>query len=196
MIRLGLTGSIGMGKSTTAALFAEVGCAVWDADNAVHRLYAKTGSAVRPIQKLFPQAIKNEQVSRDILRQIIAEDPSALPKIEAIVHPLVALDRVEFARTSKKDIIVFDIPLLFENNLEQEFDKVVCVTVNPAEQRARVLARNSMTEADFKRLLSFQMPDEEKRRKADYVITTETVESTRLQVKKILEKVKTDLMNA
>lgn len=196
MIRLGLTGSIGMGKSTTAELFEEAGCAIWDADKAVHRLYDKDGAAVLPIQNLFPQAIENKRISRAKLRKIIAQDEAALPKIEAVVHPLVAQDRAEYAAATDNQIIVFDIPLLFENSLEHEFDKTVCVSVNPETQKSRVMARQSMSEEDLDRILSFQMPDEEKRRKADYVVTTDTVESARAQVRQILSDIKTEFANA
>lgn len=196
MIRLGLTGSIGMGKSTTAALFEEAGCAVWDADNAVHRLYEKDGAAVSKIQALFPEAVENGAVSRAVLRDIISKNPSALQKLEAIVHPLVAMDRANFADETDADIMIFDIPLLFENNLEQEFDKVVCVTVDAKTQRDRVLARETMSEADFDRILSHQLPDTEKRRRSDYVIVTDTMENARASVDKILKEIRAEVSDA
>lgn len=196
MIRIGLTGSIGMGKSTTARLFKQAGCAVWDADEAVHRLYQKGGAAVEPVQRVFPQAIENGAVSRDLLRRVISQDPDALPRIEAIVHPLVAKDRESFATQTTADIIVFDIPLLFEKNLQDEFDKVVCVTVDPATQKNRVLARGGMDEADFERILSHQLPDEEKRKKADYVIVTDTMEHAQKSVDGILDELRMEAKNA
>ena len=112
--RLGLTGSIGMGKSTTATLFAQQGCAVWDADAAVHRLYGRGGAAVAPMAALFPDAVIDGAVSRDALKRIIAQDPQALRQIEQVVHPLLATDRADFIENAKSDILVFDIPLLFE----------------------------------------------------------------------------------
>ena len=196
MVLMGLTGSIGMGKSTTAKLFEEEGCVVWDADNAVHRLYAKGGAAVPLIQDIFPEAIQDGYVSRTILREIIARQPDALKKIESVVHPLVAQDRARFAEKAVGDVIVFDIPLLFENSLEQNFDKVICVSVDPKTQQNRVLARGNMTEADFDRILSHQMSDEEKRRKSDYVIVTDTIENARAGVREILREVRIKEGNA
>lgn len=190
MIRLGLTGSIGMGKSTTAGLFRKAGCAVWDADEAVHRLYSVGGAAVEPLQRVFPEAVQNSEVSRVDLRDIIARDPAALKRIEAIVHPLVAQDRAAFADRVTEDIVVFDIPLLFENKLEGEFDKVVCVTVDAATQRKRVLARGQMREDDFETILSHQMPDTEKQRKADYIIHTDTMDHAQRRVAEILRDVR------
>ena len=127
--KLGLTGSIGMGKSTTAKIFAELGCAVWDADAAVHRLYVPGGAAVAPMQAQFPEAIVDGAVDRSALKDIIARDPSALPRIEKIGHPLVGEDRAEFRRTAASDILVFDIPLLFETGGEAARGAGACLTV-------------------------------------------------------------------
>jgi len=182
---IGLTGSIGMGKSTTAKMFEEEGCPVWDADAAVHRLYAKDGPAVAPIKQLFPIAIVDGAVSREALKQILRQRPDALKDIEQIVHPLVAMDRTDFLSKAESDIVVLDIPLLFETGADQAMNATVCVSVDAELQRARVMARGQMTEQDFENILSKQMPDAEKRQKADYVIITDTVESAKRQVKDI-----------
>ncbi|MBZ0122957.1 MAG: dephospho-CoA kinase [Roseovarius sp.] len=187
---LGLTGSIGMGKSTTARLFAEEGCAVWDADAAVHRLYAKGGAAVAPVARAFPDAIENGAVSRRRLKEIIGRDPAALKRIEAIVHPLVARDRAEFLRETEADIAVLDIPLLFETGGEREMDAVVCVTVDAETQRRRVLERGSMTEAQLGAILAQQMPDAEKRARADFVIVSDTLEHARAQVRDVVAQIR------
>jgi dephospho-CoA kinase len=186
-LRLGLTGSIGMGKSTTARLFAEEGCPVWDADAAVHRLYAQGGAAVAPIGAAFPEAIIDGAVDRGRLRGIIAEDPGALGRIEGIVHPLVAQDRAAFVAAQHAPIVVLDIPLLFETGGAAGMDAVAVVSAPPETQRARVLARGSMTGADFDAILARQVPDAEKRARADYVIVTDTIEHARAQVRDILD---------
>ena len=196
MYLLGLTGSIGMGKSTTARLFAEEGCAVWDADAAVHRLYAKGGAAVAPMAAAFPRAITGEEVSRPALKAIIAEDPTALGRIEAIVHPLVGQDRAEFLRRAKSDIAVLDIPLLFETGGDARMDGTVCVTVPEAEQRRRVLERGTMTEAQFEAILAKQMPSAEKCARADFVVETDTLDHARAQVRAIVAQIRKNIANA
>lgn len=183
---LGLTGSIGMGKSTTARLFKEAGCAVWDADDAVHRLYAKGGAAVGPLQAMFPEAIEQGAVSRDRLKDILAQRPDALTDIETIVHPLVAKDRARFLDETTSEIAVFDIPLLYETGADSWLDAVVCVTVAPEIQRQRVLQRGSMTEEQFDTILAKQMPDAEKRARADYVIETDTLDHAGQQVQAVI----------
>lgn len=188
--RLGLTGSIGMGKSTTARLFAEEGCAVWDADAAVHRLYAAGGAAVEPMRAAFPDAVDENGVGRDALKRIIAGDPMVLPRIEAIVHPLVALDRARFAEAANSDIVVYDIPLLYETGGERNVDAVVVVTAPPDVQKARVLARGTMTEDEFERIRAKQMPDAEKRARADFVVVTDSVEHARAQVQDVLRQIR------
>uniref|UniRef100_UPI003B520AC5 dephospho-CoA kinase n=1 Tax=Roseovarius indicus TaxID=540747 RepID=UPI003B520AC5 len=193
---LGLTGSIGMGKSTTARLFAEEGCAVWDADAAVHRLYSKGGAAVEPFASAFPEAIEDGAVSRPRLKDVIGKDPGALARIEAIVHPLVGQDRENFLRTADTDIAVLDIPLLFETGGETSMDATVCVTTPPDVQRARVLERGTMTEAQFEAILAKQMPDEEKRRRCDFIIVTDTVEHAREQVQDVVKQIRSRLANA
>ena len=188
--KLGLTGSIGMGKSTTAKLFAENGCAVWDADAAVHRLYARGGAAVAPIGRVFPTAVKDGSVSRDRLKALIAEDPHDLETIESIVHPLVARDRAAFLAGTDADITVLDSPLLFETGGDAQMDATVCVTVSAEAQKDRVLARGTMTDDQFNAILSKQMPDEEKRARADFVIVTDTLEHARVQVQNILKDIR------
>ncbi len=193
---LGLTGSIGMGKSTTAQMFADLGCALWDADAAVHRLYAPGGAAVAPMQSEFSGAIEDGGVSRTRLKAIIAADDTALARIEAIVHPLVAADRQAFLAETESDIAVLDIPLLFESGFDTMMDATVCVTAPPEVQRARVLARNSMTEAQFEAILTKQMPDAEKRARATWVITTDTLEHARAQVQAIVDDIREGLHHA
>ncbi|PVA10773.1 dephospho-CoA kinase [Pelagivirga sediminicola] len=188
--RLGLTGSIGLGKSTTARMFADLGCAVWDADAAVHRLYDTGGAAVAPIGAAFPGAVENGAVSRARLKTIIAADDTALARIERIVHPLVAADRRAFLAETETDIAVLDIPLLFENGYETEMDGTVCVTAPPEVQHARVLARGTMTDAQLNAILAKQMPDAEKRKRATWVITTQTVEDTRAQVQAVVDAIR------
>ncbi len=190
---LGLTGSIGMGKSTTARLFAEEGCAVWDADAAVHRLYAPGGAAVEPIRALFPEAIVNGGVSRQKLKEIIARDPDALRQIERIVHPLLARDRETFRDHASADILVFDIPLLFETGGDKDMDAVVVVTAPEKVQFQRVMARGTMTPEQFDQILAKQMPDADKRARADYVVVTDTLEHARAQVRDIVERIRAEL---
>lgn len=188
--RLGLTGSIGMGKTATARLFAEQGCAVWDADQAVHRLYDSGGAAVAGIAALFPEAIVDGTVSRERLKAVISEQPDALRRIEAIVHPLVQSDRQEFLRRTSADIAVLDIPLLYETTSEAQFDAVACVTVPEPTQRVRVLTRPGMTDAQLQSILARQMPDAEKCHRADYVIVTDTPDHARAQVRQIVNRIR------
>lgn len=194
--KLGLTGSIGMGKSTTAKMFADLGCAVWDADAAVHRMYSAGGAAVDQIGAAFPNAIQEGAVSRNALKKIIGADPTALKSIEKIVHPLVAADRAAFLQQSEAEITVLDIPLLFENGTEKTLDAVACVSVSPELQRKRVLDRGTMTEAQFENILSKQMPIADKIAKSDYVIETDTLEHAEAQVKAVVADIKQRLSNA
>ena len=193
---LGLTGSIGMGKSTTAKLFADEGCEVWDADAAVHRLYAKGGAAVAPMQAKFPEAIADGAVSREKLKEIISRNPDELKSIEAIVHPLVGQDRAAFMERVKADIIVFDIPLLFETGGDARMGATVVVSTDADEQRRRVLERGTMSEAQFEAIKAKQMPDVEKRALADYVVITDTAEHAKQQVQAILKDIRAKLSNA
>ncbi|MBC7164178.1 MAG: dephospho-CoA kinase [Roseovarius sp.] len=194
--RLGLTGSIGMGKSTTAQLFVEEGCALWDADAAVHRLYSRGGAAVAPMARAFPAAVEAGEVSRARLKEIIARDPSALNRIEQIVHPLVAQDRAEFLASQTADVTVLDIPLLFESGDTAGFDAVAVASAPAEVQRARVLARGTMTEAEFENILARQIPDAEKRARADYVIETDTIDHAREQVRAVLADIRRKIAHA
>ncbi len=194
--RLGLTGSIGMGKSTTAQMFANADCAVWDADAAVHRLYSQGGAAVKPMAEVFPDAIENGAVSRAALKNIISTDPDALKRIESIVHPLVAADRAKFIEQASSDILVFDIPLLFETGGEKAMDAVAVVYVSDDVQQARVMARGTMTLDQFLAIKSKQMPASEKRARADFVIETDTLEHARTQVHHIVEQIKKRVSHA
>lgn len=190
MFLLGLTGSIGMGKSTTAAMFAEAGCAVWDADAAVHRLYSAGGAAVPLFAKEFPSAVIEGAVSRPVLKEIIGADPAALRMIEQIVHPLVAEDRAAFIKVSDAEIVVLDIPLLFEGGGEKRVDAVVCVIVDDATQKARVMARGTMTPDQFETIKAKQMPADEKAARADYVIRTDTIEGAHKSVQDVIADIK------
>ena len=152
----------------------------------MHRLYAKGGAAVDPMARAFPRAIENGAVSRARLRDILAVDPDALKTIEAIVHPLVAADRAAFLSAATARIVVLDIPLLFEKGYESAMDAVVVVSAPEDLQRQRVLERPGMTEAQLDHILSRQMPDAEKRARADYVITTDTIDHARAQVKDVV----------
>ncbi len=193
---LGLTGSIGMGKSTTAQMFVDEGCALWDADAAVHRLYSRGGAAVEPMQAAFPDVIVDGAVSRDALKQIIARDVSVLKQIEAIVHPLVAADRAAFRQDATADILVFDIPLLFETGGDAAMDAVACVSVSADEQKRRVMDRGTMTEAQFEQIRAKQMPNEEKCARSDFVIVTDSLDHARAQVQDVVKQIRTGLADA
>ena len=188
--RLGLTGSIGMGKSTTARLFGEEGCAVWDADAAVHRLYAHGGAGTDAIGAVYPEAVVEGAVDRGRLRELIAKDPHALGRIEAIIHPLVAQDRADFVARQEADVTVLDIPLLYETGGECELDAVAVVSAPPSEQRKRVLERGTMSASDFETIVARQVPDSEKRARADYVIEADTLDHARAQVRAILAEIR------
>ncbi len=193
---LGLTGSIGMGKSTTAKLFAEAGCAVWDADAAVHRIYAAGGAAVEPLRAQFPDAIRQNSVDRAVLKTIIAADPSALKQIEAIVHPLLGQDRADFREQAREDILVFDIPLLFETGGDAAMDGVAVASIDAETQKARVMERGTMSEAQFNLILAKQMPDAEKRARATWVIITDTLDHARAQVQSVVQEIRAGMSDA
>lgn len=190
--RLGLTGSIGMGKSTTAAIFAAAGVPVWDADAAVHRLYAPGGAGGAAVAALVPGAVAGGAVDRDVLRAAIAADPGLLPRLEARVHPLVAADRAAFvAAHGTADLLLLDIPLLYETGAEAGLDGVLVVTAPPEVQRARVLARPGMTEAALAAILARQMPDAEKRARADFLLdTSRGPEAARAEVRSLIDRLR------
>lgn len=180
---LGLTGSIGMGKSTTAAMFRDAGVPVWDADAAVHTLYAPGGAAVAPIATLHPPAKRDGGIDRAALRAWIAADPHALRQIEAVIHPLVACQRARFlVEHGAAPLVVVDVPLLFETGGDKNCDATLVVSAPLEVQRARVLARPGMTEAHLQTILSKQMPDARKRLRATHVIETLSPEQTRAEV--------------
>ena len=194
--RLGLTGSIGMGKSTTAAMFADEGCPVWDADAAVHRLYSQGGPAVALMERAFPDVVREGAVCREALKQIIRRDPGALHKIEAIVHPLVAQDRQVFIDAQTAPITVLDIPLLFETGAERYLDATVVVSTTPEDQQARVMARGTMDAGQLEAIMQKQLPDAEKRTRADYVIETDSLDHARSQVRDVLGHIKRTRLHA
>ncbi|MCE2890415.1 MAG: dephospho-CoA kinase [Hyphomonadaceae bacterium] len=184
-----LTGSIGMGKSTTSAMFKDLGVPIWDADAAVHRLYAPDGAAIPPLKALIPEAVGPAGVDRTVLTTKILQDPGLLKQIEAIVHPLVGKDRADFlaaAREQGAPLVMVDVPLLFETGGEAYVDAVIVVSCPPDMQRGRVVARPGMTEEKFESILARQTPDEVKRAKSDFVIETGLgLDAAREQVGKV-----------
>jgi dephospho-CoA kinase len=172
---IGLTGSIAMGKTDTARLFAEQGIPIFDSDAVVHKLYARGGRGVAVVQKVFPEAVVSGVVDRQRLAAGLLRDPSLLAKLEAQVHPLVRAELMEFLaqhRSRNSPLVVVDVPLLFETGREKDFDAVVVVSAPVKIQRARALARPGMTDEMLKLIVSRQMPDAEKRKRADYVVDT------------------------
>ena len=194
MLLVGLTGSIGMGKSTTTAMFADEGIPVWDADAAVHTLYGPGGKGAEAIATLVPDAVGDAGVDRGILRAAIMADGALLKKVEALIHPLVGEDRATFIAKARADghpIAICDIPLLFETGGNRAFDKTVVVTAPADVQRARVLERPGMNEAAFEAILAKQVPDAEKRRQADYIVdTSQGLDAARAQVRAIIQDLK------
>lgn len=190
MITVGLTGSIGMGKSTVAAMFADEGAMVWDADAAVRRLYTPGAPGHDAVAARFPEAVGEGGVDREKLSALVLNDAVALADLEALIHPLVGADRGAFideAARAGAEIVVLDIPLLFEKGSEKFFDAVIVVSAPADVQRGRVLARPGMTEKKFRSILMKQTPDAEKRRRADYVIDTGVpLEATLEQVRAVM----------
>lgn len=193
---LGLTGSIGMGKSTTARMFEEEGIPVWDADAAVQRLYSAGGAAVAPIGAICPQAVTGGAVNKAALKDWIERDETALEQIERAVHPLVAADRESFLAETTAPIVVVDIPLLFETGAEKQVDATIVVTAPADVQRARVLARPGMTPEQFDRILAKQIPDREKRKRADYVVETLNMDDARAAVRAIVREIRERISDA
>ncbi len=192
MLLIGLTGSIGMGKSQTAKLFMEEGVPVYDADATVHELYAKGGAAVQPVGELFPDAIVDGAIDRQKLAAIVLKDDTALKALEGIVHPMAGVAQVSFLKThfeEGKSAVVLDIPLLLEAGATDRVDVVVVVSAPYEVQRARVLARPSMTEERFDDIFSKQLPDEKKRELADFIVDSSvSVDDAHRQVRDILKQ--------
>jgi dephospho-CoA kinase len=194
MIVLGLTGSIAMGKSETAKMFAARGIPVFDSDAMVHALYARGGEAVAALSGIVPSAISEGAVDRRLLAAEVQQEPALLKKIEAIVHPLVRARQLTFLSSCRAEgaaIAVLDIPLLFETGRDKDVDKIAVVSTTPEIQRVRALKRPGMTEEKFQFILSKQMPDAEKRARADYVIDTSVdLATTGRQVERIIAELK------
>lgn len=193
MIKLGLTGSIGMGKSTTASMFAEKGIPVFDADAAVHQLYAPGGRAVPLIRAVFPDAVTEKgAIDRGVLGAHMRADPLNLQVLESFIHPWVGAIRAEFlekAEAEKAALVVFDVPLLFETGGDQRMDYTLVVTAPEDVQRKRVMSRPGMTEALLASLLARQMPDAEKRKRADFILFTDQgLDPARRDVQKIIDQ--------
>jgi len=188
MIRIALTGSIGMGKSTVAKMFERAGVPVFDADAIVRQLQSPGGGLVEKIGELFPGTVRCGTLDRDCLAQIVLSDPAKLSALEAIVHPAVREAREAFVQEHKQaSALIFEIPLLFETDSEKEFDKIVVVSAPVEVQRERVLRRPGMHEAKLDSILDRQTPDEEKRRRADFVIDTSgDLSTTEAQVREII----------
>ncbi|KPH05245.1 dephospho-CoA kinase [Rhizobium acidisoli] len=193
MLKIGLTGSIGMGKSTAGKLFAEAGIPLNDSDAVVHDLYA--GEAAPLVDAAFPGTMKDGAVDRHELGRQLALDPGGFKRLEAIVHPLVRKRETEFLKRQRRagtEMVVLDIPLLFETNAWERVDVVVVVSAGPQIQRDRVLAREGMTEEKFEMILSRQTPDAEKRRRADYLIDSSgSIAETKERVLEIIADLKT-----
>lgn len=190
MLMIALTGSIGMGKSTTARMFADAGIPVWDADAAVHTLYGPGGAGSAAIAGLVPDAVGPAGVDRGRLRDAVVVDAALLKRIEAVIHPLVGADRAAFLERARSDgqaMAICDIPLLFETGGDKAFDKVVVVSAPADIQRARVLERPGMTPEAFDAILAKQVPDAEKRARADFVVdTSRGLEAAQAQVEAII----------
>ena len=193
MIVLGLTGSIGMGKSTTAGLFREAGVPVQDADQVVAELYAQGGAAVGPVGEAFPGVVRDGAIDREALSQRVLGDREALSRLEAIVHPLVRAERARFlarAEAGGAKVAVLEVQLLYEVGAHEDTDAVVVVSAPEDQQRQRALARPRMSAERLEQILARQMPDADKRARADFVIDTgRGIEAAREQVKSVLEKV-------
>ena len=192
MLLVGLTGSIGMGKSKSAELFEAEGLPVYDADASIHALYEKGGAAVAPLSEHFPEAIKDGAVDRTILGKLVLHDDEMMQKLESIVHPLAGKMQKDFLETQEaagRKAVILDIPLLLEKKAEGLVDVVVVVSTTPEVQKQRVLERSGMTEEKFHSILSKQMPDVEKREKADFVVdSTISVADAHRQIRDIISR--------
>lgn len=185
---LGLTGSIGMGKSTTAQMFRDLGVPVWDADATVAALYDKGGLAIAKLEQLNPDFVSEGRADRAAMKAAIAKDPTTLSQIEARIHPLVRGSREDFiAKNREQPLVVLDIPLLFETGAQDQVDGVLVVSAPADLQRQRVLDRGTMSPEMFETILRKQIPDAEKRARADYVIETLELEATRAAVTSLVE---------
>lgn len=187
MIKIGLTGSVGMGKTTTAKVFEKLGCDVWDADKTVHKLYSKGGKAVVEVAKLFPSSVEDGSISRSRLKALLKNEPKNLKELEEIVHPLILEDRQNFQKYTTSDVVVFDIPLLFETGADKEMDKTVCVFTSTKKQMERLKNRNKGYDDYYKQLISKQMPSNEKCDRADFVIETTSHTAVEKRVIEILD---------
>jgi dephospho-CoA kinase len=186
-LKIGLTGSIGMGKSTTLKMFKKRKILTWCADEAITRLYSCNGAAIEQIKKISPKSVINNCVSKENLRMDVQARPHILTKIEGLVNPLIKKDRQMFLKSnSKEDVIIFDIPLLFENNLEGEFDFIITVSASEEKQKTRVLSRKTMDEKLFSVIKLKQISDKEKRQRSDFVIQTDTIDNAEYQVNQFL----------
>lgn len=189
LIKIGLTGCIGMGKSTTLKMFQNEGVSTWSADEAVSRLYAKGGEAVLKVQALTPESVVNNAVLRENLREEVKKRPELLLSLELIVNPLIKTDRERFlCSNSEHRAVVLDLPLLFENKMESDFDIIVVVSASEMEQKERVLSRNTMDIKLLNIIKSKQISDKEKRSRADFVFETTSIEKTKKDVKCFLRE--------
>ena len=189
---LGLTGSIAMGKTTVSNMFRDLGVQVWCADNEVNELYKKNGAATKVFSKEFPSVITKTGVDKKKLRNLIHKDNAILKKVERIVHPLLEHSKIDFIKSNKDlPLIIFDIPLLFEKQQERKFDAVLVVTASELTQKKRVLSRKNMKEQDFQLIKRNQMSEQEKIKRADFLINTDkSLLETKQDVLEIYQKIK------
>ena len=187
---LGLTGSIGMGKSTTAKMFEEAGIPVWDADAKVHQLYTGDTLVVQQIAAIFPDAVENKTVNRETLKDLISNDKNVLQRLEKIVQPIIAVSRNNFIANANNDIVVIDHPLLLESQSDAYCDAILVVSIDTGTQRDRVLSRGSMDAEMLDVILAKQIPNAEKCKRADYIIETKTLEAARAQVQNVIKNIR------
>ena len=187
---LGLTGSIGMGKSTTAKMFEEAGIPVWDADAKVHQLYTGDTLVVQKIADIFPDAVENKTVNRETLKDLISNDKNVLQRLEKIVQPIIAVSRNNFIANANNDIVVIDHPLLLESQSDAYCDAILVVSIDSGTQRERVLSRGSMDAETLNVILAKQIPNAEKCKRADYIIETKTLEAARAQVQNVIKNIR------